>query len=83
MSTELQKTREHIHDFLRAPVPCNAVTWTLTGPKEPRKKADKEKRKKDPVFEKKENATLAQRIKILDWHHKNSSLKPDPDCKTF
>ncbi|KAF8221229.1 hypothetical protein L208DRAFT_1155689, partial [Tricholoma matsutake] len=24
-----------------------------------------------PVFMKKENATLAQHIKILDWHHKN------------
>ena len=24
-----------------------------------------------PVFTKKENATLAQRIEILDWHHKN------------
>jgi hypothetical protein len=24
-----------------------------------------------PVFTKKENATLAQQIEILDWHHKN------------
>jgi hypothetical protein len=24
-----------------------------------------------PVFTKKENATLAQHIKILDWYHKN------------
>ena len=24
-----------------------------------------------PVFMKKENATLAQHIEILDWHHKN------------
>ena len=71
MSTELQETREHVRDFLRAPIPCNAVTWTLTGPKELRKKADKEKRKKDPIFKKKENATLAHRIEILDWHHKN------------
>jgi hypothetical protein len=27
--------------------------------------------KATPVFTKKENATLAQRIKILDWHHAN------------
>jgi hypothetical protein len=25
-----------------------------------------------PIFTKKENATLAQRIEILDWHDKNS-----------
>ena len=29
------------------------------------------KRKSFSVFMKKENATLAQRIEILDWHHKN------------
>ncbi|KAF8229914.1 hypothetical protein L208DRAFT_1284437, partial [Tricholoma matsutake] len=26
-----------------------------------------------PVFTKKENATLAQQIEILEWHHKNSA----------
>lgn len=29
----------------------------------------KQKQKAKPVFTKKENATLAQRIEILDWHH--------------
>ncbi|KAL1738603.1 hypothetical protein HDZ31DRAFT_50729, partial [Schizophyllum fasciatum] len=27
--------------------------------------------KKEPVFTEKQNATLAQRIEVLDWHHKN------------
>ena len=30
-----------------------------------------EKKQKTAVFTKKENATLKQRIEILDWHHKN------------
>jgi hypothetical protein len=34
-----------------------------------KKKADKPAA--TPVFRKKENATLAQQIEILDWHHKN------------
>ena len=39
-------------------------------------KRHKEPKKKStlpaiPVFTKKENATLAQRIEILDWHHKH------------
>lgn len=32
-----------------------------------------EKGKKAPVFTKKENATLKQRIEILDWHHTQKS----------
>ncbi|KAJ7337555.1 hypothetical protein DFH08DRAFT_915873 [Mycena albidolilacea] len=35
--------------------------------KPPKKK--EEQKKKVPVFTKKENATLAQRIEILNWHH--------------
>ena len=38
-------------------------------PKAPIKKSDKPA--PAPAFAKKENATLAQRIEILDWHHKN------------
>ena len=30
-----------------------------------------EKQKATPVFTKKENATLEQRIEVLDWHHKS------------
>ncbi|KAG6855198.1 hypothetical protein H0H87_006895 [Tephrocybe sp. NHM501043] len=29
-----------------------------------------EKKKVPPVFTKKENATIKQKIEILDWHHK-------------
>ncbi|KAG5337171.1 hypothetical protein C0989_010403, partial [Termitomyces sp. Mn162] len=36
-------------------------------------KPHEEKNKKEPVFTKKENATLRQRVKILDWHHANRS----------
>ncbi|KAG6887837.1 hypothetical protein C0995_012340, partial [Termitomyces sp. Mi166 len=32
-----------------------------------------EKKEKKPVLTKKKNATLKQKIKILDWHHKNKS----------
>jgi len=40
-------------------------------PKEPKKKPNQPAAPAPPVFVKKENATLAQRIQILDWHHKN------------
>jgi len=43
---------------------------TSTGPTEP-KTQKAEQPGPGPVFTKKENATLAQRIEILDWHHKN------------
>ena len=33
-----------------------------------------------PVFMKKENATLAQRIEILDWHHKNGKNQSATAC---
>jgi hypothetical protein len=36
--------------------------------KEPKKKSTSPA---TPVFTKKENVTLAQRIEILDWHHKH------------
>ena len=56
--------------------PCfPSGTWTdqLTGPehihKEPNKQTDTGSAM--PVFTKKENATLAQRIEILDWYHAN------------
>ncbi|KAG6875700.1 hypothetical protein C0993_007918, partial [Termitomyces sp. T159_Od127] len=29
-----------------------------------------QKKAAEPVFTKKENATLKQKIKIMDWHHK-------------
>ena len=35
------------------------------------KKPNKKGKGPAPVFTKKENATLAQRIEILDWHHAN------------
>jgi len=38
-------------------------------PKAPKKKSDKPA--PAPAFTKKENATLAQCIEILDWYHKN------------
>ncbi|KAF5369186.1 hypothetical protein D9615_009952 [Tricholomella constricta] len=39
-------------------------------PKQPRKTGSyAEKKKAAPVFTKKENATLKQKIEILDWHH--------------
>lgn len=38
-------------------------------PKAVKKKADKSVN--TPIFTKKENATLAQRIEVLNWHHKN------------
>ncbi|KAF8229004.1 hypothetical protein L208DRAFT_1214064, partial [Tricholoma matsutake] len=40
-------------------------------PKEPSEKKMSNKECSTPVFTKKENATLAQRIEILDWYHKN------------
>lgn len=43
------------------------------GPDKPRKvkpQAEKNKEKEAPVFTKKENVTLKQKIEILDWHHK-------------
>ncbi len=42
------------------------------GPDPEREKGTKKKSTQSaPVFMKKENATLAQRIEVLDWHHKN------------
>jgi hypothetical protein len=49
------------------------VTSWVKGPEpiaQPKQKESKSK-KKVPVFTKKENATLAQRIEVLDWHHAN------------
>jgi hypothetical protein len=40
-------------------------------PKEPSEKKMSNKECSTPVFTKKENATLAQHIKNLDWYHKN------------
>ena len=42
---------------------------TSTGPTEPKTKGDQ--KAEQPVFTKKEHATPAQRIEILDWHQKN------------
>jgi len=39
--------------------------------KAPQKKLNKQTAVMAPVFTKKENSTLAQRIEILDWYHKN------------
>ena len=44
---------------------------TPTGSKEPKKKPDQSKGKKNPKFTKRENATLAQRTEILNWFHEN------------
>jgi len=40
------------------------------GPTEHKLVQQKDKEKKTPEFMKKENATMKQRIEILDWHHK-------------
>ena len=42
-------------------------------PKEP-KDDQKSMRAPQAVFTKKENATLSQRIEILDWHHANGEI---------
>jgi hypothetical protein len=39
------------------------------GPEERKAKPQAEKEKAPPVFTKKENATLKQKIETLDWHH--------------
>lgn len=39
--------------------------------KEPKKKPDQPADPAPPVFTKKENSTVAQRIEILGWYHKN------------
>ena len=64
--TEFQERRECICDFLMALVLYNTMMHSLTGPKEHKKEMDGKKKKQDPVSEKKENATHAQRIEILD-----------------
>ena len=48
---------------------CEGSTYEKE-PKALKKKSDK--LAPAPAFTKKENATLAQRIEILDWYHKNS-----------
>ncbi|KAH9959917.1 hypothetical protein BGW80DRAFT_1155081, partial [Lactifluus volemus] len=50
------------------------MTEAGSGPDE-RKLPVQEKKKAAPVFTKKENATFAQRIEILDWYHEHSSPK--------
>ena len=45
-----------------------------SGPEE-RKVPSQGKKKADPVFTKKENVTIAQRIEILNWYHKHSGPK--------
>ena len=40
------------------------------GPTERKLVPQKDKEKKPPMFTKKENATMKQQIKILDWHHR-------------
>ena len=52
----------------------DVTTEVQSGPEE-RKKPSREKKKADPVFTKKENATISQRIEILDWYHKHSGPK--------
>lgn len=47
------------------------LTEVVSGPEE-RKMPVQEKKKAAPVFTKKENATIAQRIEILDWYHEHS-----------
>jgi hypothetical protein len=41
--------------------------------KKGKKGKNEEKKDTPPVFTKKENATLEQRIKILNWHHENKA----------
>ena len=50
---------------------ATADAWHL-GPEVRKQAQHSNKDKATPVFTKKENATLAQRIEILDWHHTSS-----------
>ena len=43
----------------------------FTGPEAVKAFGDQQKGTRKPAFTKKENATLEQRIEILDWHHAN------------
>ena len=57
--------------------------------KETKAPEEKTKSSATPVFTKKENSTLEQRIEVLDWHHKNGQTKQrqldilDPSPLTF
>ena len=52
------------------------------GPVHPKTTAGQSKKAKAPVFERKENATLQQRIEILDWH-KNHGKSQSHAAKHF
>lgn len=54
-----------------AAAPSLVISNSEPQSKEKRKPGPKPKRSKPPVFTKKENATLAQRIEILNWFHDN------------
>jgi hypothetical protein len=62
-----RKRRCHVHQFLKV---SNKFQETEKEDKAQEQKVQV-KEKATPIFTKKENATLAQRIEILDWHHKN------------
>jgi len=49
------------------------MTEVGSGPGE--RKMPVQEKKAAPVFTKKENATIAQRIEILNWYHEHSSPK--------
>ncbi|KAJ7318073.1 hypothetical protein DFH08DRAFT_820097 [Mycena albidolilacea] len=53
----------------------------ILGPEE-RKKPEK-KKAPEPVFTKKENATLAQRIEILNWYHSQSTPSQTKTAENF
>jgi hypothetical protein len=56
----------------------------LLGPQERKKPAkDQKKTPTVPVFTKKENATLAQRIEILDWYHAQPKPSQSKTAKHF
>ncbi|GLB34609.1 putative DDE superfamily endonuclease [Lyophyllum shimeji] len=65
----VEKLKELGSSIKKATVPGNK----RKRPAEHKQKPQAEKQKAQPVFTKKENATLAQRIEILDWHHASAA----------
>jgi hypothetical protein len=54
-----------------------------SGPAERKKPEKKDKTPAAPIFTKKENATLAQRIEILNWHHAQQKPSQSKTAKHF
>ena len=66
-----QGKNENMH-VLMIPISHTIIIDEPKGPEDkPKKKFSSDKGHGTPVFTKKENATLAQCIEILDWYHAN------------